>query len=121
MCQLRVEFLDLSLAPPNGDGVCSTDVISISGGASNIPILCGENSGQHVVVDFDGTNSISITVSSLSTFTFGRHWFIRATQLNCDSANRGTISPNYFEYFFQFNFIFVTLSIIYTFSLNDER
>lgn len=90
MCQLRVEFLDLSLAPPNGDGVCSTDVISISGGASNIPTLCGENSGQHVVVDFDGTNSISITVSSLSTFTFGRHWFIRATQLNCDSANRGT-------------------------------
>lgn len=89
VCQLRVEFLDLSLAPPNGDGVCNTDIISISGGASSLPNLCGENSGQHVVVNFDGTNSISITITATSTFTFGRHWFIRATQFNCDSINLG--------------------------------
>lgn len=50
VCQLRVEFLDLSLAPPSGDGLCNTDVISISGGASNVPNLCGVNTGQHVVV-----------------------------------------------------------------------
>lgn len=89
VCQLRVEFLDLSLAQPSGDGVCNTDIISISGGASNVPNLCGENSGQHVVVDFDGTNAISITIATTSSFTFGRHWFIRATQLNCNSMNRG--------------------------------
>lgn len=91
VCQLRVEFLDLSLAPPNGDGICNTDVISIGGGASNVPNLCGENSGQHVVVDFDGTNSISISITATVAYTFGRHWHIRATQLNCNSENRGKI------------------------------
>lgn len=88
-CQLRIEFLDLSLAPPSGDGSCNIDTITISGGATNVPTLCGENSGQHVILDFDGTNPISITVTATSSYTFGRHWFIRATQLNCDSANRG--------------------------------
>lgn len=90
MCQLRIDFLDLSLAPPSGDGVCNTDVVSISGGASNVPILCGENSGQHVVIDFDGTNAVSISVTATATFTFGRHFFIRVTQYNCDSQFRGT-------------------------------
>lgn len=89
VCQLRVEFLDLSLVGPTGDGVCSTDAITVSGGASNVPVICGENSGQHVVVEFDGTNSISITIAATSSFTYGRHWFIRATQYNCDAANRG--------------------------------
>lgn len=54
-----------------------------------MPIICGENSGQHVVVEFDGTNSILITIAATSSFTFGRHWFIRVTQYNCDAANRG--------------------------------
>lgn len=89
VCQLRIDFLDLSLAPPNGDGVCNTDVISISGGASNVPNLCGENSGQHVIVDFLGINSISISITASTGVTFGRHWNIRITQLNCNSENRG--------------------------------
>lgn len=92
VCQLRVEFSDLSLVGPNGDGLCNTDAIQITGGASNVPTLCGENSGQHVVLDFDGTNPIQISIAATSSFTFGRHWFIRTTQLNCDSANRGILS-----------------------------
>lgn len=95
MCQLRIEFLDLSLVGPTGDGICSTDAITVSGGSSNVPVLCGENSGQHVVVEFDGTSPILITIAATSSFTFGRHWFIRATQFNCDSANRGKTSFAY--------------------------
>lgn len=89
VCQLRVEFQDLSLAGTSGDGVCNIDAIQITGGSSSVPTLCGENSGQHVVVDFDGTDPISITIAATSSFTFGRHWFIRATQINCDSSMRG--------------------------------
>lgn len=89
VCQLRIEFLDLSLVGPTGDGSCNTDAITITGGASNVPVLCGENSGQHVVIDFDDENPILITVAATSTYTFGRHWFIRATQYNCDAANKG--------------------------------
>lgn len=88
MCQLRVELLDLSLAPPTGDGVCNIDVITISGGATNVPNLCGGNSGQHVIVDFDGTNSITISITATSSYSLGRQWNIRVTQFNCDSQFR---------------------------------
>lgn len=89
VCQLRIDFLDLSLAPPNGDGVCATDIFSVSGGATNVPNLCGSLSGQHVVVDFLGTSSISVAVVATASYTFGRHWNIKITQINCDSRNRG--------------------------------
>lgn len=90
VCQLRVEFLDLSLAPPNGDGVCNQDILSISGGATNVPNICGENSGQHVIVEFSGTSSITVSVTATAAYTFGRHWHIKITQINCDSRFRGT-------------------------------
>lgn len=79
----------MSLVGPSGDGICNTDAITITGGASNVPVICGENSGQHVIVDFDNGNPILITIAATSTYTFGRHWFIRATQINCDALNRG--------------------------------
>lgn len=91
MCQLRIDLLDFSLAPPNGDGTCNTDVISISGSATNVPLLCGENSGQHLIVDFAGTNPITIAIKTTSSYTFGRHWNIRAAQINCDSEFKGKI------------------------------
>lgn len=86
MCQLKIEFLDLALAPPNGDGKCNTDVMTISGGSTNVPNICGENTGQHVYVDFDGTSSISITITATPSYTFGRHWHIKVSQINCESA-----------------------------------
>lgn len=109
VCQLRVEFQDLSLAGPSGDGVCSTDVIQITGGATNVPNICGENSGQHVVIDFDGTNPISITIAATTSFTFGRHWFIRATQINCDSSMRGI------------DFIILVLIKVFSFSIVEKK
>lgn len=89
VCQLRVDLLDFALAPPNGDGICNTDVISITGSASSLPSLCGENSGQHLIVDFAGRNPITITIKTTSSYTFGRHWNIRVAQINCDSEYRG--------------------------------
>lgn len=91
VCQLRIDFLDLSLAPPNGDGVCNQDVLSVSGGATQVPNICGENSGQHVIVDFSGTSPITVAVVATSSYTYNRHWHIKITQFNCDSRFRGKI------------------------------
>lgn len=91
VCQLRIDLLDFSLAPPSGDGICNTDVISITGSATNVPLLCGENAGQHLIVDFAGTNPINIAIKTTSSYTFGRHWNIRVAQINCDSAYRGKL------------------------------
>lgn len=91
VCQLRIDLLDFSLAPPSGDGICNTDVISITGSATNVPSLCGENSGQHLIVDFAGTNPINIAIKTTSSYTFGRHWNIHIAQINCDSEYRGKL------------------------------
>lgn len=47
VCQLRIDFLDFSLAQPTGDGVCSNDYFTVSGGSSPVPRICGENSGEY--------------------------------------------------------------------------
>lgn len=102
---MRIDFLDLSLAPPNGDGTCNTDLVSITGGASVVPNICGENSGQHVYVNFDGTSPIVISITATSTYTLGRHWHIKTTQISCDSPWRGKYglsSPS--KLFFTFSY-----------------
>lgn len=89
VCQLRIDFLDLTLAPPSGDGICNTDVLTVTGGASQVPPICGTNAGQHVYVDFDGTLPIQIAVAATPSYTLGRHWNIKVSQINCVSENRG--------------------------------
>lgn len=93
ICQLRIEFLDFALAQPSGDGICNTDVLSVSGAASNVPLLCGENSGQHVIVDFMDKNPIVLTIKATASYTFGRHWNIRVAQIACDADQKGIHIP----------------------------
>ncbi|KAH8257033.1 hypothetical protein KR038_001735 [Drosophila bunnanda] len=90
ICQLRVDFLSLSLAPPSGDGFCNTDALTITGGASQVPSICGENSGQHVYVDFNGVSPITISVATSSGYTFNRNWQFQIRMLGCTSA---TLAP----------------------------
>lgn len=85
ICQLRIDFLAFSLAPPNGNGDCITDFISITGGSSRVPRICGENTGQHVYVDFDGESPITITVYTTSSYTFNRQWQLLISQIACNS------------------------------------
>lgn len=86
ICQLRVDFLDFSLAPPSGDGVCLTDYITITGGNSRVPRICGENINQHVYIDFNGDSPITISVLTTGSTTFNRRWNIGLSQIGCDSA-----------------------------------
>ncbi|CAD7082002.1 unnamed protein product [Hermetia illucens] len=88
ICQLRIDFLAFSLAPPNGDGECLTDFISITGGSSRVPRICGENAGQHVYVDFNGVNPIEIAVLTTGSYTFNRQWQLQVSQIACNSAYR---------------------------------
>lgn len=91
ICQLRIDMLDFSLAQPSGDGVCNVDFVSITGGSSRVPRICGDNSGQHVYVNFNGDAPISVTVYTSSTINFARRWYFKMSQINCDSEFRGRI------------------------------
>jgi hypothetical protein len=88
VCQLRVDFLDMELAQPSGDGVCITDFFTITGGASPVPRICGHNTGQHVYVDFNGNNPVTITVATLGSVTFSRRWHLHLQMIGCDSTSR---------------------------------
>ncbi|XP_063837996.1 uncharacterized protein LOC135087083 [Ostrinia nubilalis] len=91
ICQLRIDFLDMVLAQPDGDGNCATDSITVTGGNTVVPTLCGDNTGQTIYVDFNGNNALTITVTATSSTTFSRRWNIRLTQLGCDCPG---IAPN---------------------------
>ncbi|CAO1389576.1 unnamed protein product [Diamesa hyperborea] len=88
ICQLRIDFLEFSLAQPSGDGVCNTDYLAVTGGGSAVPRICGENAGSHVYVDFNGNAPITVTMASSGTTTFNRRWHMLMTQIECDSASR---------------------------------
>lgn len=93
--QLRIDFLDLVLAQPDGDGNCVTDSISVTGGNTIVPLLCGDLTGQTIFVDFNGNTAITIVVSATLATTFARRWNIRLVQLGCDCPGIG----NYFNIF----------------------
>lgn len=86
---MRIDFLSLTLAQPNGDGICMADSISIIGGASTIPPICGENSGQHLYVNFNAVNDITIIITTNSSASVATFWNIKIAQIGCDSPYLG--------------------------------
>jgi hypothetical protein len=84
-CQLRIDFLDFSVAPPSGDGACLNDVLIIRGGAATVPRICGYNTGQHVYVPFGG-GAITIQILTTASFAFNRRWNFLITQIDCSSG-----------------------------------
>lgn len=81
--------MDLVLAQPDGDGVCNTDSISITGGNTVVPLLCGDLTGQTIYVDFNGNAAITIAVTATLATTFSRRWNIKLIQLSCDCPGLG--------------------------------
>ncbi|GLH10736.1 Uncharacterized protein GBIM_15643, partial [Gryllus bimaculatus] len=89
ICQVRLDFLEFSLASPDFNGVCATDFFTVTGGSSIVPRICGENTGQHIYVDFDeGAVPIQLSVDTTASVAFGRRWNIKVMQIPCDSPSR---------------------------------
>lgn len=61
----------------------------VIGGASQIPVICGENSGQHIYVDFNGNSDIQIVINTNSAYSFARTWNFKIAQIGCDCPTRG--------------------------------
>ncbi|XP_048005808.1 uncharacterized protein LOC125241387 [Leguminivora glycinivorella] len=91
ICQLRIDFMDMVLAQPDGDGVCATDSITVTGGNTVVPTLCGDNTGQTIFVDFNGDTAVTVTVTATPSTTFSRRWNIKLTQIACDCPG---LAPN---------------------------
>lgn len=87
--QLRIDFLDFVTAQPDGDGNCVTDSITVTGGNTIVPTLCGDLTGQTIFVDFNGNAAITIVVTATLATTFARRWNIKLVQLGCDCPGIG--------------------------------
>lgn len=61
----------------------------VIGGASQVPVICGENSGQHIYVDFNGNSDIQIIIDTNSAVSFARSWNLKIAQIGCDCPTRG--------------------------------
>lgn len=77
------------MAQPDGNGNCIVDSMIITGSGSNPPILCGENSGQHMFLAVSGTDPITITITTSATLLLERSWHIKVTQIACDCPTLG--------------------------------
>ncbi|XP_064215817.1 uncharacterized protein LOC662398 isoform X2 [Tribolium castaneum] len=89
ICQIRIDFLAFSLAQPDANGTCTTDAFYVIGGASNVPVLCGENSGQHIYVDFNGDSDIQLVLNTNAAATAAsRAWNFKITQIGCDCPTK---------------------------------
>ncbi|KAL1425626.1 hypothetical protein MTO96_019049 [Rhipicephalus appendiculatus] len=96
VCQLRLDFKEFSLSPPETcgprAGMCLDDAFSVSAGleSSSYPVLCGYNSGQHMYVDVSQSKTAMLTVRLSARTERERRWNIRITQVSCWSP---TMAP----------------------------
>ncbi|XP_023310102.1 uncharacterized protein LOC108905522 [Anoplophora glabripennis] len=87
---IRLDFLNFILAQPDGNGYCVFDSFTVTGSASNVPVLCGENTGQHMYLMVNNGTNIQLTIATSAAVVLGRSWNIKVTQIACDCP---TLAP----------------------------
>ncbi|KAG7176658.1 putative neuropilin-1-like, partial [Homarus americanus] len=67
------------VGPLRGDCTNDTFVVLGANQGSNIPTLCGINTGQHMYLDIDNSDGPFKLVSTMSAFNYMRRWKIKVT------------------------------------------
>ncbi|XP_049772117.1 uncharacterized protein LOC126154588 [Schistocerca cancellata] len=80
--QLRLDFKIFELEAPR-NGTCTVDQFTVSGQNRNsiIPVLCGNNTGNHIYMDVDSSNGPFQLSVSQGGGNFPRRFKIKVTQL----------------------------------------
>ncbi|KAJ8890645.1 hypothetical protein PR048_010154 [Dryococelus australis] len=85
----RLDFDQFSIAGPEPvNHVCSSDQFIVSGG-SQVPAVCGVNTGNHMYVDagVGATNPVTLTMVT-SGPSLPRTWKIKVCQIPCNTLYR---------------------------------
>ncbi|KAF2365454.1 CUB domain [Trinorchestia longiramus] len=89
ICQMRVDFLRLELSQPDENGQCITDFLTVTGGITDAPIICGSNTGQHMYIDVDPNGgSVRLSVDRTAASVEDRIWNVKVAQIPCTSSFR---------------------------------
>jgi len=94
ICRIRLDFATFVIGGPTAGtftqdrGACITDTFTTSSSAGAVPIICGTNTGQHMIVDSDGETCAT------ASFTFGgtatnRAYDIKVLQFDCKNEMGG--------------------------------
>ena len=85
----------------NAYGMCLKDAFSISSpGAMSSPVICGTNTGYHMILDSDGTNCQTANFNIGTSTTTTRQWNIRVTQYTCAQQDESG-PPGCLQYYTQ--------------------
>jgi len=86
-CQLRLDFEEFSLAPPDETGRCSVDSFMVrTTVGEKVPQMCGENDAQHLYIEMGRGNANPVVLSVMTNGNeHSRRWRIRVTFVPCDN------------------------------------
>merc|ERR1712241_261922 len=69
-------------------GACAEDSFTVSGGTSNVPVICGSNDGQHMIVDTDGSGCVT-AMFNYGSATTARAYTIHVLQYSSSNEMGG--------------------------------
>ncbi|GIY59848.1 hypothetical protein CEXT_797521, partial [Caerostris extrusa] len=89
VCQLRLDMQEFFLSEPDDMGLCTTDSFMVrTTVGERLPILCGENKGQHLYVDMGRGSGNPVVLSVVSNGDkMSRRWKIKISMIECGSLN----------------------------------
>lgn len=89
VCQLRLDFEDFTLAQPDEHGLCTTDSFMVrTTVGERLPILCGENSQQHIYIDMGRGSANPVVLSVVSNGDrVTRKWKIKINMIPCNNLD----------------------------------
>jgi len=84
-------------ASASATGACNTDRLTVSGTRGPYPVICGLNTGQHIIVDTDGSKCVKASFSYGASTSASRQYKIHATQFA--SSNEMGGPPGCLQFF----------------------
>ncbi|XP_015792768.1 uncharacterized protein LOC107369318 [Tetranychus urticae] len=89
VCQLRLDFEEFTLAQPDENGLCTTDSFMVrTTVGERLPILCGENAGQHIYIDMGRGSANPVVLSVVSNGDrVTRRWKVKINMIPCNNLD----------------------------------
>ncbi|KAI9559204.1 hypothetical protein GHT06_015993 [Daphnia sinensis] len=87
ICQIRLDFISFTMAQPSA-GTC-LDTFQVGGATTEVPIICGDNSGQHMYLDVPSSDLTSSSIQLMFNFQTAsgvRSWNIKIAMLPCGAS-----------------------------------
>merc|ERR1712226_751919 len=101
ICRIRLDFTSFSISGPStvttalagaSHGDCTTDSFTVTSPGNQMPpVICGQNTGQHMILDAsDMCHELSFNLAGSQS----RSWDIKVTQFTCGLSRVPTVVCN---------------------------